>query len=83
MEHWYPRLMEFHCNLITCSQSIARSVLLQPVSFCTSLGREVVEPAFGCIRRRDFSLLYFCQEFQYLRFGGRLQGGWSLGDTLR
>jgi hypothetical protein len=28
-------------------------------------------------------LLHFCQEFQYLRFGGRLQGGWSLGDTLR
>lgn len=28
-------------------------------------------------------LLHSCQEFQYLRFGGRLQGGWSLGDTLR
>ncbi len=50
--------------------------------FCTSLGREVVEPSFGSIRRRDFSLLHFCQEFQYLIFGSRLQGGWSLGDTL-
>jgi hypothetical protein len=27
-------------------------------------------------------LLHFCQEFQYLIFGSRLQGGWSLGDTL-
>jgi hypothetical protein len=27
-------------------------------------------------------LLHFCQEFQCLIFGGRLQGGWSLGDTL-